>query len=194
MLTGVVFLGLVLLAVFWRPWRDFTPADAADGRSAGEWREAGTVHRVVVTAASGTFRMAILPGFIFMFALDVPLAVTIVAFLQGTTDALLSDTLVGATAGLPLSLLGSFVMSRSFKIGAGESGLKGYSVSIFQRSFAWNDIEVIGPIRILTLRYLRLRSISSGKRMWLPLFLQRPEEFRERVAGFAPGHAMLAHL
>jgi hypothetical protein len=192
MLTGVVLLALVLLALFWRPRRDFSPAEAGAIPSAAELPQLKSISAEPVRG-SRTFRTAVLPGFMFMLV-DIPLAVMLVAVFEGTTDGLLFNTLVATTAGVPLSVLGSFVISWSFKIVVSASGLKGYSASVFHRTFSWNDIEPVGPIRILTLRYLRLRSISSGKRMWVPLFLRRGEEFRECVETFAPGHRLLDYL
>jgi len=107
---------------------------------------------------------------------------------------LLPDTLLAGTAALPLSVPGALTLSWKFGIVAEASGLRGYSAIGFRRFFRWADIEVVGPFNLFNLPYLRLRSISSGKRLWLPLFLRGKQGFRSRVAGFAPGHSILRYL
>src|SRR5215831_16289136 len=158
MLTGLVLLGLVVVAVFWRPQRGL-PAAGSVALEMGESPQ--TNGPVGAVAGRMSFRAAFRPGFIFIYTPIVPVVVPALGVIDGFETDLLYKAIFAAALGFPLSAAGGFLMTRTFKPVVDETGLTGYSVCCFQRSFRWADIEVVGPIRIWTLRYLRLRSISS---------------------------------
>jgi hypothetical protein len=71
------------------------------------------------------------------------------------------------------------------RVRVGADGIHGHTFWATKRSLRWSEIQRVRPRRFLNLRYLSLHA-ERGKSLWLPLFLQEPERFRQAVARLAP--------
>ncbi len=85
---------------------------------------------------------------------------TVAGIADGFTelDRLVLHTFLAALMALPFSAM-PLEMRHCVRIKAEACGLHSYPAFYLHRFLAWDDIEVVGPIHLLSLRYLRLRSI-----------------------------------
>lgn len=103
--------------------------------------------------------------FIIIVLIDVGLNINIVALIYATLVA----------------VLWNYILTRYFTVVVTDKYLKGCYCWGIYHSISWNSISGVKPIWILGLKFLRLESTSSGRTLWIPLFLENISEFKREV-------------
>lgn len=137
-----------------------------------------------------TFHRPVLPLYLM---LSVPTQLVLGALLGGvagwkyhstgrspTPDDLLFYGLALIGSGL-LLVPTAFGMAHWSRVRVGPSGVEVPGTWGLRRSIAWNAVESVEPVRYLGLLHLRLRTIT-GRPAWLPVRVNRVEEYREVIA------------
>ena len=83
-----------------------------------------------------------------------------------------------AAAGIAL-IPASLLVAHLGRVMVGPSGVELPGRSGLRRTIAWNAVESVEPVRLLGVRYLKLRTIT-GRPAWLPVI--RSEDYREAIA------------
>jgi len=130
-------------------------------------------------------------------AIGVPLAIGIVALLGLTPPiAILLLAVAGGVAGAEIvGLLGVLLMSRFFQIYVGHDYLGAYTPWGIYHEARWSEIDLVRPVNMLGLRYLRATTSGVKRTLSVPLFLSNREEFYWRVCEYAgPEHPLAVAL
>jgi len=157
-----------------------------------------------ITPETKQFRIAIMPGFIFVFIGGMSgallLAFGLIIFNEGLTAIrwstfLIAGALVTVFWGIPASFLWALMIKRFFPLSVSPDGICGHSFWGRQCFIRWPDFAVIRRFNLVNLPYLRIYSRTDKKVIWLPMFQSRPAEFREAILKVAPpASPILNHL
>lgn len=82
--------------------------------------------------------------------------------------------------------IGAILFVIIFKITLTGKSIKGQSFFGFKRHPTWEQIESIKPFSLLFLKYIRVYTNDGKSPIWLPLFLNNGNDFKEKVLEFAP--------
>jgi hypothetical protein len=84
------------------------------------------------------------------------------------------------------TLLASSTMALSLKTIVASTGISGSGMFGKDHFFEWDEIERVRPFSFLGLSYARVYRKSDGKMIYIPLFVERPQRFKQAVERFAP--------
>src|ERR1043165_5881306 len=131
-----------------------------------------------------TFRPAIMPMAVFMYGGALAIFFPFRLIVEGL-KVNLHALLFALTVTAPFVLVMAWVLSMIYTAGFSSDGVYGHSFWGIRRLAQWRDIVDARPLRILNLRWLRIR--TADKRVtWVALFQSRESEFRQEIQGHAP--------
>lgn len=121
--------------------------------------------------------------------------VSITLIIQGVSTGSVLGALI-ASAVAALAQLGCTAIAVAyFKVYVRIDRLRGYNAMGRYFDLPWEDIEAIRPINFGGLRYIRIASKKDIPVMWLPLFLNRMNEFHKLVVQYTkPGNPLAQYL
>ena len=90
-----------------------------------------------------------------------------------------------------LSPLVAFVFASLFKITLKDTGIHGHNFWSTKKFVRWADISDVSTVNLFGLKYLRVSSVNSGLRLWLPLFLSNIDSFTETLKTNLPSENKL---
>src|SRR4051812_16252029 len=176
MWAGLALVAVVLLLLFWQPWGGIDDHEEPASSAPEKPDHPPPAISIGVPQQRGTFRGSYRTSFFSFFPLTPALAIAIFAVMQlerlSVGDYIVVVLIALVVAPVPCAL-GAWVFCRMFKVCVEPSGLQAPSAVGFPRFMRWDDMQVVGKFWVFTLPYLRIKSVSSGKRIWLPLFLQQ---------------------
>jgi hypothetical protein len=144
------------------------------------------------------FRYAFWPVFIFIASLGILAGVGISLVIFYGKPIPCYAYVLSVLAGLTFACIGSFINRWLFPVRVTAEGLHGHSFGGQRRFLSWSELECGGraglfPLPML-LKFLKVYSRLNEHRIWLPLNLERRDEFRRTVQDFAPDCPLLKHL
>jgi hypothetical protein len=78
-----------------------------------------------------------------------------------------------------------------FQTGIGPEGIRGFNFWGVYRDAPWEDFRSVSPFNLLGLRFLRAHTARGWSPLWLPIFLNDWDRFRDRVLEYAgPEHPL----
>jgi hypothetical protein len=122
----------------------------------------------------------------------VPIAVTILVGLGLAGGGLLIGAiLAGILGGEVFGLLVLLPLVWFYKTGVGPEGVRGCNFWGVYRDAPWEDFRSVSPINFLGLRFLRAHTTRGWGPLWLPIFLNDWQGFRDLVLEYAgPEHPL----
>ena len=139
------------------------------------------------------FRAAVIPTFVPMATLGLPLGFCITLVKDGLPD--IPSLFIGAAGGALAGLLYAWLLTLCFTLKVAPEGVYGHSFWGVRRFVGRQEIAEVRPFRFLNLRYLRLYKSGRTKPTWIALFLARRVECAQEFRRLAPsGNPVLEHF
>jgi hypothetical protein len=148
------------------------------------------------------FKMAILPGVIFIFVAGfvlghgVGFCMHLVKHHSPVNWSFLSEMILYSIPALLIyAFLFALIIRMAFPTYLSSSGIYGHSFWGIRHYLGWTDIVRARKFRMGNLAYLRLYARNGRAMIWLPLFQSSRREFFNEIRKFAPpNHQILNHL
>jgi hypothetical protein len=126
-----------------------------------------------------------MPGFVFIVSFSLPLLFCCV-LIQDGLDFGRSALGFASVWVVVLSFVGSCMASYLFPDAISPEGVYGHGFWGQRQFVRWEDITAVRPLRILSLRWLRVYSRTDNKTTWLGLSHSRAIEYYQEIKRLAP--------
>ncbi|GAB5403918.1 MAG: hypothetical protein Aurels2KO_21490 [Aureliella sp.] len=139
-------------------------------------------HRAVLT---NVFRSSFLRTYLSVLLTSLAVAAGSLLF-RGGLEADWRGFFVGPAVAIAVAIFFLTLAAVAyFRVYVSVEGLRCYTAMGIYRTIPWSEADSIRPYHLAGLRYLRVGASSSGREVWLPLFLTDMQGFRKAVWGFA---------
>ena len=102
---------------------------------------------------------------------------------------------LSTAAGIAISLLGSWVVSKLFPGALSGGGVHGHTFWGRKSIVPWDEIVSVKPFALANLRWVLIYSSKQRKTTWFSLFQSQPADLLDAVAQLGPpDNALLRHL
>jgi len=141
------------------------------------------VMSISIPSESKKFRVAIIPLFMWLLLLGLPLVFCLLLILAGLD---FGELAFASVFWVVYSFVASLMLSYLFPDAISPEGVYGHGFWGQRQFVRWQDVAAARTLRILNLGWLRVYSTTDSKTTWLGLFHSRSAEFREEIKRLAP--------